>query len=381
MSSEVFTLEKLYQAYLDCRKRKKNTINALQFEIEREKNLIKLLRELKSKTYQISRHICFVITEPSPREVFAADFRDRVVHHLLYNEINHYFEKDFIENSFACRKDKGTHLAVGQLKDYLKEIGQGFFLKLDIRSFFCSINKDVLYRLILRKIVKVNKSIFWKKDILWLCQKIIFHDPTLNCVFKGGLSKRSLIPKEKSLFFSGGKGLPIGNLTSQSFANIYLNELDQFIKKRAGVNYYLRYVDDFVLLDKDKEKLKSLILPINEFLKTELDLELSFSKTKLQPVDKGISFLGYFVKPHYTLVRQKIVKRLKDKLYNTNYADYGGFREIKDLKKILAMINSYYGHFSHAFSFNLRKDIYENHLGKLKGSFLPKLNYSFLKIC
>ena len=377
MSSEVFTLEKLYQAYLDCRKRKKNTINALQFEIEREKNLIKLKRELNQKTYQISQHICFVITEPSPREVFAADFRDRVVHHLLYNEINHYFEKDFIENSFACRKDKGTHLAVGQLKDYLKEIGQGFFLKLDIRSFFCSINKDILYKLILRKIVEVNKSTFWKKGILWLYQKIIFHDPTQNCIFKGDLSKKKFIPKEKSLFFSGGKGLPIGNLTSQFFANIYLNGLDQFVKRKLGINYYLRYVDDFVLLDKNKEKLKSLISSINEFLKTELDLELRLSKTKLQPVDKGISFLGYFVKPHYTLVRQKIVSRLKDKLHKLNKG--GG--KIKDLKEILAMINSYYGHFSHAFSFNLRKDIYENHLGKLRERFLPKLNYSYLKIC
>ena len=377
MSSEVFTLEKLYQAYLDCRKRKKDTINALQFEIEREKNLIKLKRELNQKTYQISQHICFVITEPSPREVFAADFRDRVVHHLLYNEINHYFEKDFIENSFACRKDKGTHLAVGQLKDYLKEIGQGFFLKLDIRSFFCSINKDILYKLILRKIVEVNKSTFWKKGILWLYQKIIFHDPTQNCIFKGDLSKKKFIPKEKSLFFSGGKGLPIGNLTSQFFANIYLNGLDQFVKRKLGINYYLRYVDDFVLLDKNKEKLKSLISSINEFLKTELDLELRLSKTKLQPVDKGISFLGYFVKPHYTLVRQKIVSRLKDKLHKLNKG--GG--EIKDLKEVLAMINSYYGHFSHAFSFNLRKDIYENHLGKLRERFLPKLNYSYLKIC
>ena len=141
--------------------------------------------------------------------------------------------------------------------------------------------------------------------------------------------------------------------------------------------YYIRYVDDFVLLNKNKEKLKSLILSINEFLKTELDLGLRLSKTKLQPIDKGISFLGYFVKTRYTLVRQKVVSRLKDRLYKLNKDS----REIKDLKEILAMINSYYGHFSHAFSFNLRKDIYENHLGKLRERFLPKLNYSYLKIC
>jgi hypothetical protein len=159
--------------------------------------------------------------------------------------------------------------------------------------------------------------------------------------------------------------------------------LDQFIKQNLKYKYYLRYVDDFVLLDRDKEKLKSLIGLINEFLETKLDLELSFSKTKLQPINKGISFLGYFLKPNYILVRQKVVKRLKNKLYNANHANFSRnslkSAELASLKKILAMINSYYGHFSHAFSFNLRKDIYENHLGKLQKEFLPKLHYSSLK--
>jgi len=118
--SEVFTLEKIYQAYLDCRERKKNTINALKFEIEREKNLIDILRELKSRQYRISRHICFIIKDPAPREIFAADFRDRVVHHLLYNEINYLFEDDFIDNSFANRIGKGMHKGVKKLKEYLE---------------------------------------------------------------------------------------------------------------------------------------------------------------------------------------------------------------------------------------------------------------------
>ena len=118
----IFTKEKIFKAYLACRKTKKNTANALKFEINREKNLFRLLNELQNKSYKISRHICFVVTEPKPREIFAADFRDRVVHHLLCNEIYDLFEKDFIENSFANRIGKGTHKGVEKLKEYLNKM-------------------------------------------------------------------------------------------------------------------------------------------------------------------------------------------------------------------------------------------------------------------
>ena len=148
--------------------------------------------------------------------------------------------------------------------------------------------------------------------------------------------------------------------------------------------YYIRYVDDLVLLDESREKLKYLKDKINLFLKKNLDLELSLNKTKLQPIDKGIDFLGYFVKPDCILVRQRVVSRLKDKLYNTNYANFSRNSlksvELTSSKKILAMLNSYYGHFKHAFSFNLRKDIYENHLGGLKEEFLPKSGYLSLSL-
>lgn len=165
--SEVFTLEKIYQAYLDCKKRKKNTINALKFEIERERNLIGLLRELKSRRYEISRHICFIIKDPTPREIFAADFRDRIVHHLLYNEIYYLFEGDFIDNSFANRIGKGTHKGVKTLKEYLELISKdSYFLKLDVRSFFCSIDKDILFKIVFDKIIGADRPNFWKEDIV-----------------------------------------------------------------------------------------------------------------------------------------------------------------------------------------------------------------------
>ncbi len=346
--TEIFTFEKIYRAYLNCRKRKKNTVNALRFEIDREKNMISLLRELKSKRYKISRHVYFIIKDPACREIFAADFRDRVVHHLLYNEIEELFEKDFIENSFANRKGKGTHKALGKLKQYLKEAEKNsFFLKLDVRSFFCSINKDILFEIISNRINNCNKSNCWKKEVLWLVKKIIYHNPTRSYIYKGKKENKKLIPKEKSLFFSKGKGLPIGNLTSQLFANIYLNCLDYFIIKKLKIKRYIRYVDDLLILGK---RLAEFIGPINYFLRNGLDLEIKKSKTVLQPVNKGIDFLGYFVKPDYILVRRKIVKRFKNRMYKINIG-----KEVLSFKKILAIKNSYFSHFKHAFSFNLRE--------------------------
>ena len=221
-------------------------------------------------------------------------------------------------------------------------------------------------------ILKQNKPQQWKNDILWLAKTIIFHKPTNDYIIKGNPLLFNLIPLRKSLFYSPeDKGLPIGNHSSQFFANLYLNELDQFIKRELKCKSYIRYVDDFILLDKNKERLEYLENKINVFLKRNLDLELNFNKIKLQSINKGLDFLGYFIKPGYTLVRKKVVSRFKNKLYS--------LKEENTLK-ILAMINSYFGHFKHAFTFNLRKNIYEKHLGELKNKFLPKCDYYSLQI-
>lgn len=353
----IFTIEKLYKAYRDCIKNKKNTTNALKFEIKREKNIFLLLSDLKSREYEISRHICFVITEPSPREIFAGDFRDRIVHHLLCNEIQALFECDFIESSYANRKGKGTHRAMRELRFYLARGGRNrqrlYFLKMDIKGFFRNIDKNILWEIIESKIQKSHGDENWKEEVLWLVKKIIFHDPTLNYVFKGKIEAKNLIKKEKSLLFGDkNTGLPIGNLTSQFFANIYLNELDHFTKDDLGFERYVRYVDDFIILDENRSRLEKAIYEISYFLKENLDLYLCKDKTILQPTKKGIDFLGYFIKPTHTLVRQKVVKRFKNKLYlHRNNED--GLFSISDIP----MIRSYLGHFSHANSFNLRKKL------------------------
>ncbi len=360
--SEIFTLEKIWNAYIDCLKRKKNTTSALKFEIDREKNLLALLEELESRRYEISRHICFVVTDPTPREIFAANFRDRVIHHLLYAELKDLFEGEFIENSFANREDKGTHKGVRKLQEYLKVTERGtYYLKLDIKSFFCSINKDILFRIVEQKIMSADKSVNWKEDILWLTKKVIYHDPTKNYFFKGDLAAKKLIPPDKSLFFAFGNGLPIGNLTSQFFANIYLNELDKYVLSLGNVRY-IRYVDDFILLG--NREIKNEIERIRAFLWEKLKLKISDKKIRFQQIEKGVDFLGYYIKPGYVLVGRKIVQRFKQKM------------RLESGRKI-ETVNSYFGHFSHANTFRLRKSICEKYF--VKSTFKIKGEYKSIK--
>jgi len=360
--SEIFTFKKIYRAYLDCRRTKRKTMNALKFEYNLESNIFQLKNEFEAKTYKPGRSICFVVKNPSPREIFAASFKDRVVHHLLIREIEKSGEEVLIFDTFSCRKNKGTHLAVERLKRFMKKVTENykkeaFYLQLDISGFFMAINHNVLYKIFEKLILKQKKSKQWKNEMLWLAKTIIFHKPTQNYIIKSQLSLFNLIPQRKSLFFaSANKGLPIGNYSSQFFANLYLNKLDQFIKRELKCKYYVRYVDDFILLSRNREIMRGLENKVNKFLRNELDLNLNFNKTKFQPLSKGIEFLGYFIKPGYVLAKSSVVSRLKNKLYNIE------IRSIEP-KNILAIINSYYGHLGHAFSFNLRKSIYESCLG------------------
>jgi RNA-directed DNA polymerase len=383
--STIFTLEKLWRAYEDCQKRKKNTVNALKFELNREKNLVKLLDDLKSHRYKISRHICFIVTVPTPREIFAADFRDRIVHHLLYRELYKMVDADLIADSYANRQGKGTHAAVYQIQKFIKEVkietGGGFYLKLDVQGFFRSIDRKILFKILEDKLLKKvpgyifdsNHDDVWLQDVFWLLRKIIFNDPTKDFIYKGNPALQKLIPPNKSLFYSAGRGLPIGNLTSQFFANIYLNELDQFITKKLGFSRYLRYVDDFVIVSHDKVKLRSFIKPIDDFLQEHLSLKLHPHKICLQPVSSGIDYLGYFIKPTYKLVRQKVVKRFKKKLHKISFAKRLSPDQIEEM---LPMINSYYGHFSHAESHNLRATLFNDHMIKLKEGIIFNDDYN-----
>lgn len=378
----IFTYQKLYKAYLDCRKNKRKTVNALKFEMNLEKNLESLLAELKSKNYYPGRSICFVVTKPVPREIFAADFRDRIVHHLLVNEIIDYGQKRFIFDSYACLKSKGTHKAVSRLRKFIRRVLENkadiaYYAQLDIKGFFMAINHDILYGLAEKLILKQNRPRQWREDMLWLAKLIIFHKPSENYIVKGNPDLFNLIPAHKSLRRQPrGNGLPIGNYTSQFFANLYLNELDQFVKRNLKCRHYIRYVDDFILISKDKLKLLEWRDRISDFLKADLKLELNLNKTRIQILDKGIDFLGYFIKPDYILVRQKVVRRLKDKLHYWR----GIYDKSGKCENLLAVLNSYCGHFAFARSYNLKQNIYLKDLGLWKSKFEFSENGLFFKV-
>ena len=248
---KVFSFQSLLKAYYQCRKCKRKTINATKFEISFEKELLKLEWELKNHIYRPGRSICFVITDPKPREVFAADFRDRIVHHLLVNYLEPTWEKKFIYHSYSCHQNKGAHCAIKNLKRFSTQISGNFsksayYLQVDISTFFMSLKKDVLFNLIKRHIKH--------PDILWLTEQIIFQDPTKNFYQKSDSKLFQLIPSHKSLFkVPKNQGLPIGNLTSQFFANVYLNELDQFAKHQLKIKCYVRYVNDAIFLHQSPE--------------------------------------------------------------------------------------------------------------------------------
>jgi RNA-directed DNA polymerase len=274
-----FTINELYDAYIECKKGKKS-INALKFELNLEENLFNILSELNNETYVISRAICFIVTKPKVREVWASDFRDRVVHHLITRKIELYYENEFFNNSFlsssyANRKGKGTHRAVNELK--IKILEKKYYLKLDIKSFFNSIDRNILYDILVSdfKDIQFDK----KSKIFLLFKTIINHNYTLNYINQSP-NLFYKIPFYKSLFSAekNKKGLPIGNLTSQFLSNVYLNKLDYFIQKELDFKDYIRYVDDFIILSNDKEELQLVISKIEVFLKDILKLELAPNK-------------------------------------------------------------------------------------------------------
>ncbi|WP_252579070.1 reverse transcriptase/maturase family protein [Legionella lytica] len=361
------SLESLFQAYFDCRKNKRNTMNALRFETDYESNLIALYDELNSNTWHPGRSIAFVIDKPVKREIFAADFRDRVVHHWLINQLNPLFEKAFIYDSYASRKGRGAHMGIARAAQFIRKCSLNYqrdcyVLKLDIMSFFIRINRRILWeklRLLLEK--HYNQSD--EKLILEVARKIVENEPTSNCFIKGKRRDWQDFPKDKSLFYARPHcGLPIGNLTSQVFANFYLNPFDHYIKHDLGVRFYGRYVDDFILVHEDKAFLKSLIPQMEQFLQEELQLELHPRKQYLQHYRKGIPFLGVMLKPHCIYAGRRIKGTFYEAItkHNAVAKDHKPTKE--EQMAFLCSINSYLGILSHYQTYRLRKGMLKKHL-------------------
>jgi len=297
------TVDELLCAYYDCRRRKRTTINALRFEANLERNIMDLYRELVDGSYRPGTSICFVVTRPKPREVWAADFRDRVVHHLLYNRIADRFHRSFIADSCACIPGRGTLYGATRLEHKVRSITMNwsrsaYYLKLDMANFFVSIDKNILHGLLAQKITEP-----W---VMWLAETILFHDPRGDVRIKGTPELLDLIPPHKTLFNQlPHLGLPIGNLSSQFFANVYMNPLDQYVKHHLRAPHYVRYVDDMVLLHESPEWLNQAAAEIGRFASERLGLKLNPRKTIIQPVERGVDFVGMIIKPWRRVLRRK----------------------------------------------------------------------------
>jgi len=321
---EITSIGNLFQAWVEFRKGKRKRADVQIFERNLEDNLFELHRQLKNKTYKHGNYQSFFVHDPKQRHIHKADVIDRVVHHLLYQYLYELFDTSFIFDTYSCRLEKGTHKAVKRLEKFTRIASKNYTkpcwaLKLDIKKFFASVNHRFLIGLLRKKVKDV--------DILWLLDQVI------NSFNSGSQAT-----------FNANKGIPLGNLTSQVFANIYMNELDKFIKYKLRVKYYLRYADDFLILSSSENDLNYFIKPIDDFLKLNLQLELHPKKLIFRKLNWGVDFLGYITLPHYRLPRTKtrtrIFRKLKEKFNSVNFDQ---------------SLQSYLGYLSHANSFQLSR--------------------------
>lgn len=324
-----FTFADLVRAYFDCRRTKRNSPSALAFEERLERNLRDLFDELQASGYRPRRSICFIITRPKPREVWAADFRDRVVHHLLYNRIGPRFESSFIADSCACIVGRGTLYAARRLEAKVRSVTQNwsrraFYLKCDLANFFVSIDKRVLHEQLAAKIDEP----WW----MALTETVLMHDPREDFELRGDPRLIDLVPPHKRLMNQPAHlGLPIGNLSSQFFANVYLNALDQRAKHQLRARHYIRYVDDFLFLHESADWLNTVLRDVDAFLPAHLGVQLNPRKTILQPVDTGIDFVGHVIKPWHRSTRRRTFNTALQRVANAPAAD------------VHQMANSYFG--------------------------------------
>lgn len=357
--------EDLHQAYLDARRHKRNRPYQLRFEAYLEENLESLCDALWNRTYQPLPSDCFIITDPKRREVFAAHFRDRIVHHLYFNYTHEMFERTFIEDSYSCIKGRGTHYGINRLRQHILKESRNYnrpcyVLKMDIRGYFMSINRQKLHSICVESLKKMAKhqvgkyrQLRWEETvdmdfIRYLTKVIVLLNPTEQCRMIGLPSDWDELPHDKSLFHSPkGCGLPIGNLTSQLFSNVYLNRFDQFMKRELKCRHYGRYVDDFYVVSCDREWLESLVPKVTAFLSNHLDLKIHEGKTLICPVENGVEYLGAFLLPYRTYISRATLERMDAKLY--------ALESENDRNHICNAINSYCGVLSHGNNFNVRQ--------------------------
>ncbi len=313
MFEEIVSLENLVSAWEKFSKGKHKKADVMLFENNLEDNIFSLRDSLLCGNYRHDNYKPFIVFDPKQRKIHKATVKDRLVHQAILNVVEPLFDKGFIHDSYSCRLGKGTHAAVLRLRSFLNQAGKNntktiYALKCDIRKFFASVDHEILLNLIARRV----------KDHQTIC--------LLTTIIN-------------SFHVSEGTGLPLGNLTSQLFANIYLHELDFHVKHKMQIKYYLRYCDDFVILNLDHKTLQNLIPKISAFLSSALKLNLHPKKVCIRSWMQGIDFLGYVLLPHATAIRTKTRNRMMKKVDQQNYASYSGLSkhaDAYDLERVLS---------------------------------------------
>ncbi|TWI71695.1 reverse transcriptase (RNA-dependent DNA polymerase) [Desulfobotulus alkaliphilus] len=359
------------RAYRACRKRKRRTVRACLYEQRLLDHLVDTQDALKNAYWQPQPPVVFTVTKPKAREVYAACYEDRVVHHWLIPQLEAVIDQDFIHDAASNRKDRGTHFAVNRAQTFMRRIqGKGFVLQLDVASFFNSIHHDTLLERLSLKLQKAVKRkgmpLEQARQCYRMASRVIRQPCAAQAIRIGDARSFACVPEHKRLENAPpGTGLPIGNLTSQFFANLYLDVLDQFVKHDLKCSYYVRYVDDFLLMHKERSCLEDWHERIIFFLEEKLRLRLRPGSAP-KALSSGVDFLGYIIRPDYRLVRRRVKGNLFEKL-----RDYekklliprgrGVQLELKpELRKSLrSVLVSYWGHFSHADAHGLKQAVFE----------------------
>lgn len=332
--NDIISIDSLFQAWEEFKKDKKKREDVLTFERNLEDNLFLLYKDLRNKRYKHSGYESFFVRDPKIRHIHKAKVRDRIVHHLISKKLEVIFDKTFYFHSYSCRKSKGTHKAVKVFAQLARKASCNntsplYILKCDIRKFFDNVDHQILTNLLKKKIDN--------PDLLLLLDEIIGS-------FASDYTIDPKIPK----------GMPIGNLTSQIFANIYMDPLDKYIKHTVKAEYYIRYADDFVIMNKDPDYLKQLIPQIAEFLKTNLSFSLHPNKVSIENYYLGTDFLGYVIFPHFIIPKTRTKRRMFKKIYKK-------VQELKSGKTTEESLNqtvqSYLGYISHGNTFKLTQDV------------------------
>jgi len=319
-----------------CDKRKKKDVQLFEWNLE--DNLFRLQWELANGFYRHSPYSSFTICDPKQRSIHKASVRDRVLHHGIFRALYPFYDPTLIDDTYACRNGKGSHAAVVRLSDFLQKESRNFrrpayALKCDIRKFFASVNHDILKNILTRGI----------KDTRLL--QLLFSVIDSYAEAPAERERESKSPRH---------GLPIGNLTSQLFANLYLNELDVFMKHTMKVKRYVRYSDDFVIVHHDEEYLGSLIPLVGNFLETNLKLSLHPKKIVIRKFSQGIDFLGYVILPHFRVLRTKTRQRIMRSIREIFFQYQIGKISKKKLHQILA---SYFGVLQYCRATGVKREI------------------------